>query len=55
MGNAGHLLGSAWLMLQTNGYHTVFSGDLGGRAPHLPDIEAPPSRHTLDSLSDVRA
>ncbi|EMA47789.1 metal-dependent RNase [Halococcus salifodinae DSM 8989] len=47
MGNAGHLLGSAWLMLQTNGYRTVFSGDLGGRAPHLPDITAPPQADLL--------
>ena len=37
LGNAGHLLGSGWLMLQTNGYRMVFSGDLGGRATHLPD------------------
>jgi predicted metal-dependent RNase len=66
MGNAGHLLGSAWLMLQTNGYRTVFSGDLGGRAPHLPDITAPPqadllvlestygSLHSHTSMSDAQ-
>jgi predicted metal-dependent RNase len=66
MGNAGHLLGSAWLMLQTNGYRTVFSGDLGGRAPHLPDIAPPPqadllilestygSLHSHPSMSDAQ-
>jgi predicted metal-dependent RNase len=66
MGNAGHLLGSTWLMLQTNGYRTVFSGDLGGRAPHLPDITAPPqadllilestygSLHSHTSMSDAQ-
>ncbi|HET7323425.1 MAG TPA: MBL fold metallo-hydrolase [Halococcus sp.] len=66
LGNAGHLLGSAWLMLQTNGYRTVFSGDLGGRAPHLPDIAPPPqadllvlestygSLHSHTSMSDAQ-
>lgn len=67
LGNAGHLLGSAWLMLQTGGYRVVFSGDLGGRADHLPDIEAPPqadllllestygSLHSHTSMSDAQA
>jgi len=46
-GNAGHLLGSAWLALETAGRRIVFSGDLGGRSAHLPDIEEPPSADTL--------
>lgn len=46
-GNAGHLLGSAWLALQADGYRVVFSGDLGGRAHHLPAIEDPPEADTL--------
>jgi predicted metal-dependent RNase len=46
-GNAGHLLGSAWLALETGGRRIVFSGDLGGRSAHLPDIEGPPSADTL--------
>lgn len=50
-GNAGHLLGSAWLMLQTGGYRTVFSGDLGGRASHLPDLTPPPQADLLISES----
>jgi metallo-beta-lactamase family protein len=66
LGNAGHLLGSAWLMLQTSGYRTVFSGDLGGRASHLPDVSAPPeadllvsestygSTHSHTSMSDAK-
>lgn len=65
-GNAGHLLGSAWIALQTNGFRTVFSGDLGGRATHLPDIAPPPEadclilestyggRHSHTSMSDAR-
>ncbi|SEP98694.1 MBL fold metallo-hydrolase [Natrinema salaciae] len=47
LGNAAHLLGSAWLMLQTSGYRVVFSGDLGGRADHLPDITPPPQADLL--------
>lgn len=46
-GNAGHLLGSAWISLQTGGHTTVFSGDLGGRAAHLPDIKNPPEGDQL--------
>ena len=46
-GNAGHLLGSAWLAMETAGRRIVFSGDLGGRSAHLPDIEEPPSADTL--------
>ncbi|KYH24830.1 ribonuclease BN [Halalkalicoccus paucihalophilus] len=46
-GNAAHLLGSAWLSLQTSGYTAVFSGDLGGRAAHLPTIETPPQADLL--------
>ncbi|MDF9746486.1 MBL fold metallo-hydrolase [Natrinema salsiterrestre] len=47
LGNAAHLLGSAWLVLQTGGYRVVFSGDLGGRADHLPDITPPPQADLL--------
>jgi metallo-beta-lactamase family protein len=66
LGNAAHLLGSAWLSLQTNGYRVVFSGDLGGRATHLPDITPPPEGdllisestygglHSHSSMSDAR-
>ncbi|WP_330632110.1 MBL fold metallo-hydrolase [Halocatena halophila] len=46
-GNAGHLLGSAWIMLQTGGYRVVLSGDLGGRMTQLPDITPPPSADLL--------
>ncbi len=46
-GNAAHLLGSAWLSLQTTGQTVVFSGDLGGRAGHLPPIETPPQAELL--------
>lgn len=65
-GNAAHLLGSAWLSLQTAGYKVVFSGDLGGRTNHLPAIETPPqadllicestygSTHSHTSMSDAQ-
>jgi metallo-beta-lactamase family protein len=65
LGNAGHLLGSAWISLQTGGHTTVFSGDLGGRAAHLPDIDTPPQgdqlfiestyggTHTHQSITDA--
>jgi metallo-beta-lactamase family protein len=46
-GNAAHLLGSAWLSLQAGGRRAVFSGDLGGRASHLPDIATPPQADFL--------
>jgi predicted metal-dependent RNase len=46
-GNAGHLLGSAWLALEHNSRRIVFSGDLGGRSAHLPAIEEPPTADTL--------
>lgn len=46
-GNAAHLLGSAWLMLQMGGYRVVFSGDLGGRAAQLPAIAPPPEADLL--------
>lgn len=66
LGNAAHLLGSAWVALQVNGYRTLFSGDIGGRATHLPDISPPPkadhlviestygSKHSHTSMSDAR-
>ncbi|SEH15104.1 hypothetical protein SAMN04487967_1922 [Natronorubrum sediminis] len=46
-GNAAHLLGSAWLALQTGGYRVVFSGDIGDRASHLPDLAPPPQADLL--------
>ena len=46
-GDAGHLLGSAWLSLEVGGRRVVFSGDLGGRSAHLHGIEPPPSADTL--------
>jgi predicted metal-dependent RNase len=46
-GDAGHLLGSAWLMLEAGGRRVLFSGDLGGRSAHLCEIESPPSADTL--------
>lgn len=46
-GNAGHLLGSAWVAIQSDGYRALFSGDLGGRATHLPDVEDPPESDLL--------
>lgn len=46
-GNAGHLLGSAWLTLESGGRRVCFSGDLGGRSAHLKDIQSPPSADTL--------
>ena len=47
MGNAAHLLGSAWVALQTAGYRTVFSGDIGNRATHLPDLDPAPEADLL--------
>jgi metallo-beta-lactamase family protein len=46
-GDAAHLIGSAWLALQSDGYRVVFSGDLGGRVNHLHEIEQPPEADTL--------
>lgn len=46
-GNAGHLLGSAWLALEHDGRRVVISGDLGGRSAHLPTITEPPTADTL--------
>lgn len=46
-GNAGHLLGSSWLALTADGSRVVFSGDLGGRSNHLPDIADPPQADAL--------
>lgn len=65
-GNAGHLLGSAWVALEHQQTRVLFSGDLGGRSAHLPDIEDPPAadalflestygdRHTHPSFRDAR-
>lgn len=47
LGDAAHLLGSAWVAMQVDGYSTVFSGDLGGRAGHLRDIDTPPKADQL--------
>ena len=46
-GNAAHLLGSAWIAFEKSGHRLLFSGDLGGRASHLPDIEEPPGADAL--------
>jgi len=47
IGGAGHLLGSAWLAIEYGGRRVVFSGDLGGRSAHLPDIETAPPADAL--------
>jgi metallo-beta-lactamase family protein len=47
VGDAAHLLGSAWVAFQTAGYRVVFSGDLGGRAPHLSQIQPAPQADLL--------
>jgi len=46
-GNAAHLLGSAWLALTVDGSRVVFSGDVGGRSNHLPEIDEPPQADAL--------
>ncbi|WP_222913301.1 MBL fold metallo-hydrolase [Natrinema sp. SYSU A 869] len=65
-GNSAHLLGSAWIALETLGSRVVFSGDIGGRSNHLPDFDEPPKADSLflestyggtenhDSASDIR-
>ncbi len=47
LGNAGHLLGSAWVALEADGRRAVVSGDLGGRTDHLPDVATPPEADLL--------
>ena len=46
-GDAGHLLGSAWLAVEHAGRQVVFSGDLGGRSAHLRTIDEPPQADLL--------
>lgn len=46
-GDAGHLLGSAWVMLESHGRRIVFSGDLGNTSAHLKQYTEPPSADTL--------
>lgn len=46
-GDAAHLLGSAWITVETVGRRVLFSGDIGGRSQHLRDIQTPPSVDTL--------
>ena len=46
-GDAGHLLGSAWIAMEHQGRRIVFSGDIGGRSAHLKDVETPPEADTL--------
>jgi predicted metal-dependent RNase len=46
-GNAGHLLGSAWLAIEHAGRQVLFSGDLGGRSAHLQAIDDPPEADLL--------
>lgn len=47
-GNAGHILGSAWIRLESGGRSILFSGDLGspGR-PLLPDPDPAPASDAL--------
>lgn len=46
-GDAGHLLGSAWIMLESWGRRAVFSGDLGNTSAHLNQYAEPPAADTL--------
>ena len=46
-GDAGHLLGSAWLAIEHMGRQVLFSGDLGGRSAHLKAIDDPPKTDLL--------
>ena len=46
-GNAGHLLGSAWIAIERAPQRILISGDLGGRSGHLPAIESPPPADVL--------
>jgi predicted metal-dependent RNase len=46
-GDAGHLLGSAWLAIEHAGRRVLFSGDLGGRSAHLKAIDDPPQADLL--------
>jgi len=45
---AGHILGSAWIDVETEGRRAVFSGDLG--APHAPLLKDPKSPERADLL-----
>ncbi len=45
---AGHILGSAWVEVESGGKRTVFSGDLG--APHAPLLKDPKSPEGADLL-----
>lgn len=55
IGDASHLLGSAWFAMSVDGYRTVFSGDLGGRMTHLNDIDTPPKADHLVAESTYGA
>ncbi|KXA99441.1 hypothetical protein AKJ40_03165 [candidate division MSBL1 archaeon SCGC-AAA259M10] len=47
-GNAGHILGSAWVQIRSEGRRVLFSGDLGGgRTNHLPRPADPPKSDAL--------
>ena len=46
-GDAGHLLGSAWLAIEYAGRRVLFSGDLGGRSAHLRAIDDSPEADLL--------
>jgi uncharacterized protein len=46
-GDAGHLLGSAWLAIEHAGQRVLCSGDLGGRSAHLRAIDEPPQADVL--------
>ena len=45
--SSGHLLGSSWINFILNDQNVIFSGDLGGRSPHLKEIEKPPRSNYL--------
>ena len=55
VGDAAHLLGSAWFAFESHGQRLVMSGDLGGRAKHLPDIDTPPQADYLITESTYGA
>lgn len=47
-GNAGHILGSAWVLVKAGGKTILYSGDIGeGRSNHLPRAEEAPNSNVL--------
>lgn len=55
LGNAAHLLGSAWVQLHAGGHSVLFSGDIGDRAKHLPSMTTPPGADLLVTESTYGA